>query len=1284
MKNRVRKIVAALTAAVLLCALLPLGGLASVSAADAGLLVNGGFETGNLNGWSSYQSTAISKEDAHSGSYSVKLAGNGGWGGLLNQTVEVEAGKTYSFSFWYKAVSCGVNVKLYSPSDTGTSYCYKYMTATTWTQVTFEFVASNADGMVTINFCGSGTGTAEVMYVDDMVMTEVKQASFDGYIYNGDFEIGIATPWRVFQNTAVSTAAAYSGNYGLVAKGNGGWGGLLEQNFTVRQNTDYVIKYAVKAVSNGLNIQLRNADNTGNVYYTYLDTSRVKDWTKVEATFNSGDNTSLMFQLVGSGIGTPDEVWFDNITIEKLGGEEPVLNNVISGGQTSIRDTDDGEAALAFRFQVATAGTQQDAQNKHVAGSGTVVPYDDGVAYPLVRMGAVVTNSAAVGKNNEAMTLDGVDGKRVIHIPATYLSEVEEDSVDFAVRVINIPASGTGTDIYARPYYVYEDAEGNEITVYGETKSDNYNHVANPKAHIKILAIGNSFSVDAMRNHLYPILEDAGYDEIVLGNLYIGGCSLDTHWTNINNDSAAYEYYKTTDGTWKTTYSKKVSAALVEEDWDIITVQQASPSSGQPGTYGNLQKIVQYVDDHKTNPNAKIYWHMTWAYHTTNSNSGYNNYGKDQITMYKSITEAVKSKVLTNPLIDGVIPAGTAIQNMRTSTIDPALLTGSDGYHLHDTYGDYIAALTWYATISGEDVSGITYQPKNIAAYRDEVNEAVNNAVADPYRITRCSTYDNPKSIKVLSIGHSFSRDVMVTYLYDMLKEAGYEDITLGYLYYPGCSLSRHWEYISTNKNGHEQYGKNENGTWVTKSYPYAIDVLRDEDWDCVTLQASPDYVGGENKEYSYIPGIIDWIQENALLADVQIKWHMIWAYSTDCELWSYMYHDYDQLTMYENIIKATNQYIVPNKDISGIIPCGTSIQNGRTSFIGDNFNEPASSGDGYHLNTKYGDYTGSLTWACYFSGKDASIMSDYRPAGMTDEEFEAIAESVNNALADPYQITRCSTDDQPKSIKILSLGHSFSKDVMENYLYDMLKELGYEEIVLGYLHVPGASLSVHWDYISNHKNGYRHYGKTINGTWVNTNSPYAIDALLDEDWDYVTLQTSPDYVGGQNQEYSYIPAITDWIQQNATNPNVEIKWHMIWAFSEGCDLWSYAYHNYDQMTMYNNIVAVTKQHIVPNDTFTGIIPSCTAIQNARSSFIGDNFNEPDATQGGNDGYHLNTKYGDYTGSLTWACYFSGQDASIMEEYRPAGMTDAEFEAIAEAVNNALETPLAVTESTHK
>ena len=75
----------------------------------------------------------------------------------------------------------------------------------------------------------------------------------------------------------------------------------------------------------------------------------------------------------------------------------------------------------------------------------------------------------------------------------------------------------------------------------------NNNNVNNTKS-IKVLAIGNSFSVDAME-YLYGMLEDVGYEEIVLGNLYIGGCTLETHASNFTADKGAYTYYLNTTGS---------------------------------------------------------------------------------------------------------------------------------------------------------------------------------------------------------------------------------------------------------------------------------------------------------------------------------------------------------------------------------------------------------------------------------------------------------------------------------------------------------------------------------------------------------------------------------------------------------------------------------------------------------------------------------------------------------------------------------------------------------------
>ena len=58
---------------------------------------------------------------------------------------------------------------------------------------------------------------------------------------------------------------------------------------------------------------------------------------------------------------------------------------------------------------------------------------------------------------------------------------------------------------------------------------------------VKLLAIANSFSDDCME-HVYGILKSLGVENIELGNLYIGGCSLDQHCANLRGDLPNYEF----------------------------------------------------------------------------------------------------------------------------------------------------------------------------------------------------------------------------------------------------------------------------------------------------------------------------------------------------------------------------------------------------------------------------------------------------------------------------------------------------------------------------------------------------------------------------------------------------------------------------------------------------------------------------------------------------------------------------------------------------------------------
>ena len=258
----------------------------------------------------------------------------------------------------------------------------------------------------------------------------------------------------------------------------------------------------------------------------------------------------------------------------------------------------------------------------------------------------------------------------------------------------------------------------------------------NEKKSLKVLAIGNSFSVDAME-YLWDICDSAGYDDVTLGNLYIGGCSLDTHWSNMQSNASAYDYYFNDLGFWNKT-KKSIKYALESQDWDIITIQQVSQDSGRPETFQNLQNILDYINQYKKNPDAKIYWHMTWAYQTGSTHSGFANYSKDQIKMYNAITSAAQNILKDYEEIEGIIPSGTAIQNLRTSYIGDKLTR--DGYHLSYSTGRYTAALTWFHTFTGESLEKATWYPIGNEAVNpadlNAIREAVTNAVSTPFAVT--------------------------------------------------------------------------------------------------------------------------------------------------------------------------------------------------------------------------------------------------------------------------------------------------------------------------------------------------------------------------------------------------------------------------------------------------------------------------------------------------------------------------------------------------------------------
>lgn len=150
---------------------------------------------------------------------------------------------------------------------------------------------------------------------------------------------------------------------------------------------------------------------------------------------------------------------------------------------------------------------------------------------------------------------------------------------------------------------------------------------------MKILSIGNSFSQDAHK-WLHDIAGSDNYDLDTV-NLFIPGCSLETHSNNLTNNEPTYDMQGNGGEFIKKT---TINEALQCDDYDIITLQQVSALSGKIKTYfpyiGNLINFVK-----KCQPKSIVFLHRIWSYEIDFNHSCLKNYNYDQRQMFSEICD---------------------------------------------------------------------------------------------------------------------------------------------------------------------------------------------------------------------------------------------------------------------------------------------------------------------------------------------------------------------------------------------------------------------------------------------------------------------------------------------------------------------------------------------------------------------------------------------------------------------------------------------------------------------
>ena len=402
--------------------------------------------------------------------------------------------------------------------------------------------------------------------------------------------------------------------------------------------------------------------------------------------------------------------------------------------------------------------TVEKAETKHGSGAfatledGTPTDFElDGTSYPVASVKPALENSGKVGTVRAepvaaTVCLDANGNVICAAADRKDFSSVTNKDERFSMEIADIEET------------VLWNAMMCAAAKADREKGDSRTMPAGVPETVKLLIIGNSFGNDCSLTYLHHLLADAGVKNVTVGTLYYSGCPYNRHVAFGMTDRKVYDYYKNSSTVIANTAT--LDDAVEDEDWTHIMM--LSKYTDKPEDFGQWQDLLLLYVRSRC-PDAYYGYDMTWAFrgdygdpqYTSGAADHFRNYHNgDQMTMYNNTINLVNTKVLVEPRFKFVVPAGTAIQNARTSFIGDHM--DRDGYHLNKGIGRYTAQMTVCCLLTGVDPNKISYVSKNLISSKDDyaipeqdmarngmldmlgkvARESAKNALAKPFEIT--------------------------------------------------------------------------------------------------------------------------------------------------------------------------------------------------------------------------------------------------------------------------------------------------------------------------------------------------------------------------------------------------------------------------------------------------------------------------------------------------------------------------------------------------------------------
>ena len=226
-------------------------------------------------------------------------------------------GNTYKLGDIFSFVDNGVEVKDGSFTVTVTNLADNNPVS---------YVITRSDNWEETALALSGVGTVTITVQDyhfcvpTSITVDVKNTvpvpGITNPIANGTFESSNISAWtnKVYAgNRVVTPIAAYTGASGLSVTGEGNWGGLLNQTFSVENGKDYVLVFWYKVNNQGFSWTLKGA-NSGTEYKNSWVNGNDNSWKKASVEFTATNDSAVILNFSSNnGDGKIEQFFLDDI-----------------------------------------------------------------------------------------------------------------------------------------------------------------------------------------------------------------------------------------------------------------------------------------------------------------------------------------------------------------------------------------------------------------------------------------------------------------------------------------------------------------------------------------------------------------------------------------------------------------------------------------------------------------------------------------------------------------------------------------------------------------------------------------------------------------------------------------------------------------------------------------------------------------------------------------------------------------------------------------------------------